>query len=227
MKGFEPTLHLVDVPGTASADPLALLPEGADRAAFIFDGSEMAGRPHAVWQAASAAGWLCLSREGCSAAQALGALAFSLLPAGEALMVHSDDPLLLQLAGPRVRIHAPARGTVLGPGEVKGELGVEPWQVPDYFALVGFPPLDAKGALGMDPSLARAVLERFAGVEEWAARPDLLEVLDTPSAPRLRALLERQGQRLRADAERLNLHTGERIAVPERAFQRRKYANLL
>ena len=227
MTAFEPTLHLVDVPGTLPADPLQMPPPGADRAAFVFGGGTWRGEERDAWESASGAGWFCLSREGSSSARTLGTLAFSLLPAGEVLMVHSDDPLLLQLAGPRVRVHAPSIAAVLGPEEVKREMGVEPRQVPDYLALVGCAPLEARGGLGVDEDLARAVLERFAGVEELAARPDLLDILETPRAGRLRSMLKRQGERLRADAARLNLHTGERIAVSEGAFRRRKYANLI
>ena len=227
MMEFDPTLHLVDVPGVGPGDPLALLPEGADRAAFVFNGGGWGDVERAAWESATGAGWFCLSREGSSSAATLGTLAFSLLPTGEALMVHSDDPLLLQLAGPRVRVHSPAREAVLGAEEVKQEMGVEPWQVPDYLALVGCPPLEVRGALGMDEALAREVLARFAGVEELTARPDLLEILDTPRAGRLRGMLKKQGERLRADATRLNLHTGERIAVAEGVFRRRKYANLI
>ena len=227
MTPFEPTLHLVDVPGTRPADPASLLPEGTGRAAFIFSGEGWGDLERAAWESATGAGWFCLSRDGSSSASTLGTLAFSLLPSGEVLMVHSDDPLLLQLAGPRVRVHAPAREAVLGPEEVNQELGVEPWQVPDYLALVGCPPLEVHGALGVDEPLARAILGRFAGVEELTARPDLLEFLGTPRAERLRSMLNKQGGRLRADAARLNLHTGERISVAEGAFRRRKYANLI
>jgi 5'-3' exonuclease len=227
MAPFEPTLHLVDVPGSEPADPLLLLPLEAQRAAFVFNGGEWSPEDRAVWEAVTHSGWFCLSRDGLSSARTLGALAFSLLPGGEVLMVHSDDPLLQQLAGPRARVHAPARGEVLGPEEVKRDLGVEPWQIPDYLALVGCPALEAHGALGVDEPLARAILERFAGVEELTARPDLLELLETPSAERLRALLRKQGERLKGDAARLNLHTGERIAVAPEAFRRRKYANLI
>lgn len=227
MSPFEPTLHLVDVPGVEPADPLTLPPPNAERAAFVFGGGPWGDEERAAWEAAGHAGWFRFFREDLTSARALGSLAFSLLPAGEALLVHSDDPLLLQLAGPRVRVHAPARGGILGPEEVKRELGVDPWQIPDYLALVGCPPLEVRGALGVDEALARAVLERFAGVEELAARPDLLDVLGTPSAGRLRGVLDRQGERLRADAARLNLHSGEQIAVDPGAFRRRKYANLI
>jgi 5'-3' exonuclease len=227
MAPFKPTLHLVDVPGSEGADPLLLLPRETQRAAFVFNGGQGGPEDRAVWETVTHAGWLCLSRDGLSSARTIGALVFSLLPGGEALLVHSDDPLLQQLAGPRVRIHAPARGEVLGPEEVKRDLGVEPWQIPDYFALVGCPALGTHGALGVDEPLARAILERFAGVEELAARPDLLELLEMPSAKRLRALLRKQGDRLKGDAARLNLHTGERIAVAPEAFRRRKYANLI
>lgn len=227
MTPFEATLHLVDVPGTRPAEPASLLPEGSDRAAFIFSGEGWDDLERAAWEAATRAGWFCFSRDGSSSAATLGALAFSLLSSGEVLMVHSDDPLLLQLAGPRVRIHIPAREAVLGPGEVRRELGVEPWQVPDYLALIGCPPLGVHGALGVDEPLAQEVLARFAGVEELSARPDLLEFLGAPRAERLRSMLKKQGARLRADAARLNLHTGERIVMAEGAFRRRKYANLI
>jgi len=227
MKAFEPTLHLVDVPGTLPAEAAALLPEGADRAAFIFNGEGWGEAERTAWEAATGGGWFCLSRDGSSSARTLGTLAFSLLPAGEVLMVHSDDPLLLQLAGPRVRIHAPAEGVVLGPEEVKREWGVDPWQLPDYLALVGCPSLGAQGALGVDELLACALLEQFASVEELTGRLDLLKMVDLSHADRLRGILKKQGERLRADAARLNLHSGEQIVVAEGAFRRRKYANLI
>jgi hypothetical protein len=227
MPPFEATVVLLDVPGLRARDPLGLLDQDCGRAGLIFSPGELNAREKRVWNEALQGGWFCYRREGCASGHAIASLAFTLPREGEAVLVLSDDALLLQVVGPRVRVRMPSMRRNYGPEEVKKDFGVEPWQIPDLFSLIGHKPAAVPGCPGLPPALARKLLSHFAGVHELLARPDLLEVYALKNPAALRKLLEKQSERIRAAHARLLLDTGAELPVTRRALERKKYAMLI
>jgi len=226
-RASDASVVLLDVPGLKARDPLALIPEAADHAALLFPGDGMTPRLNTAWNSAVQAGWYCFRQEGCTSAQSAAGLAYTLVRQGETVEILSDDPILLQLAGPRVWVRSPSRRRAYDPEAVRRAYGVDPWQVPDYFALAGHRPSGAPGCLGLTRALARRLLERFSGVEELVARPDLLEIWAYPRPGHLQTLLAKQAGRLRSDARKLHLDTGAEWNVNREMLKRKKYAILI
>ena len=54
----------------------------------------------------------------------------------------------------------------MGPAEVKEKLGVEPHQVVDYLTLVGDASDNIKGAKGIGPKTAVALLNMFGNLDD-------------------------------------------------------------
>lgn len=108
----------------------------------------------------------------------------------------SGDMDLTQLVNERIRMIAPARGKqpamVYGPREVRDKLGVEPWQVVDYKALVGDASDNIPGVAGIGPVTAAKLLNQYKSLQGiYAALNDEAKAtkfeLGTQIAEKLRA----------------------------------------
>jgi hypothetical protein len=224
---FDAAAVLLDVAGLKARDPLRLLDGECGYAGLFFSPGPPPAREKRVWNDALRAGWFCFRHEGCPSGSAIASLAFSLPREGMAVQAVSDDALLLQLAGPRVRVRMPSKRKIFGPEEVRKGYGVEPWQIPDLFSLIGHSPAGVPGVLGMTPVLARRILAKFSGVHELLARLDLLETYVFRNAGSLQVLLDKQTGRIRTAYARLHLDTGAELPVSCAALERKKYAMLI
>src|ERR1017187_5143434 len=79
--------------------------------------------------------------------------------AGLDVLVVSSDKDLLQLVGPHVKAKSLRDGSILDEDAVVVKFGVEPWQVRDYLSLVGDTSDNVKGAKGIGPKKAAALLK--------------------------------------------------------------------
>lgn len=80
-------------------------------------------------------------------------------------LIVSADKDLLQLVGPRVRAINARDGSVLDEAAVFAKFGVRPEQMRDYLSLVGDTSDNVKGARGIGPAKAAALLARFGSID--------------------------------------------------------------
>src|ERR1017187_9091202 len=85
--------------------------------------------------------------------------------AGLDVLVVSSDKDLLQLVGPHVKAKSLRDGSILDEDAVVVKFGVEPWQVRDYLSLVGDTSDNVKGAKGIGPKKAAALLEKYGTLD--------------------------------------------------------------
>ena len=91
-------------------------------------------------------------------------------------MVASADKDLLALVTDEVEVHSTRTGNRIGPAEVREKLGVDPCQVVDYLTLVGDASDNIRGAKGIGPKTAAALLGMFGNVD------DVYRAIDTGDA---------------------------------------------
>ena len=82
------------------------------------------------------------------------------------VLIASADKDLLALVSDRVEVHSTRTGDRLGPAEVREKLGVDPCQVVDYLTLVGDASDNIKGAKGIGPKTAAALLDMFGNLDD-------------------------------------------------------------
>ncbi len=80
-------------------------------------------------------------------------------------LVVSADKDLLQLVGPRVRVMNARDGAIFDEAAVVAKFGVEPGQMCDYLSLVGDASDNVKGAKGIGPAKAAALLVKFGSID--------------------------------------------------------------
>jgi DNA polymerase-1 len=92
---------------------------------------------------------------------------------GYTVYICSSDKDLLQLVEPHVyQLHTHKENKLIGPGEVKALLGVQPSQVADWLALCGDSSDNIPGVEGIGPKTAAQLLEK------WGTLENLIEHLD-------------------------------------------------
>jgi len=91
------------------------------------------------------------------------------------VLVVSADKDLLQLVGPKVMAKSPASGVTLDVEGVVGKFGVKPEQMRDYLTLVGDTADNIKGATGIGPKKAAALLTKFGDLDTLYAKLDEAE----------------------------------------------------
>lgn len=80
---------------------------------------------------------------------------------GHDVLIVSQDKDLLQLVGPKVTAKSTRDGALLDTEAVRAKFGVEPEQMRDYLSLVGDSSDNIKGAVGIGPKKAAALLWKF------------------------------------------------------------------
>jgi 5'-3' exonuclease len=96
------------------------------------------------------------------------------LEAGMSVLVVSSDKDLLQLVGPNVKAKSLKNGEVVDTEGVVAKFGVKPEQMRDYLTLVGDASDNVKGANGIGPKKAAALLAKHASLDDLYA--DLREL---------------------------------------------------
>ena len=82
------------------------------------------------------------------------------------VLIASADKDLLALVSDRVEVHNTRTGNRIGVAEVREKLGVDPCQVVDYLTLVGDASDNIRGANGIGPKTAAALLEMFGNLDD-------------------------------------------------------------
>ena len=82
------------------------------------------------------------------------------------VVIASADKDLLALVSDRVSVHSTRTGDRIGPAEVREKLGVDPCQVVDYLTLVGDTADNIRGAKGIGPKTAAALLGLWGNLDD-------------------------------------------------------------
>ena len=85
--------------------------------------------------------------------------------AGLDVLVVSSDKDLLQLVGPHVKAKSLRDGSILDTEAVSVKFGVSPTQIRDYLSLVGDSSDNVKGAKGIGPKKAAALLAKYGSID--------------------------------------------------------------
>ena len=122
------------------------------------------------------------------------------------VLIASADKDLLALVSERVEVHSTRTGNRLGPDEVKEKLGISPGLVVDYLTLVGDASDNIKGAKGIGPKTAAALLTYYGSLNE------LYSAINAGSAsnalkPAQRASLDELSPRLEAVRQMVRMRT--------------------
>ena len=132
-------------------------------------------------------------------------------PQGSVLIASADKDLLA-LVSDHVEVHSTRTGDRIGPAEVREKLGVDPCQVTDYLCLVGDASDNIRGAKGIGPKTAAALLEMFGNID------DIYRAIDSGDAglkPAQLASLEELRPRLDAVRALVELRTDVPLDVAE------------
>ena len=134
------------------------------------------------------------------------------LPLEHRVLIASADKDLLALVSDRVEVHSTRAGNRMGPAEVREKLGVDPCQVVDYLTLVGDTADNIKGAKGIGPKTAVAMLTIFGNLD------DCYRAVDDGTAglsPSQRASLDELRPRLDAVRALVTMRTDVPLDVAE------------
>ena len=82
------------------------------------------------------------------------------------VLIASADKDLLAMVSDRVEVHSTRTGDRIGPVEVREKLGMDPCQVTDYLTLVGDASDNIRGAKGIGPKTAAALLDMFGNLDD-------------------------------------------------------------
>jgi len=111
------------------------------------------------------------------------------IEAGADVLIVSSDKDLLQLVGPKVRARSVATSTVVDEAGVVEKFGVRADQMRDYLTLVGDASDNVKGAKGIGPKTAVALLARFGSLDALYAEMDRVAPPDMGVTPSVHASL--------------------------------------
>lgn len=114
----------------------------------------------------------------------------------------------------------------LGPLEVAEKVGVRPFQIPDYLALVGDPIDNIPGVPGIGRKTAVGLLNRYATVEAVLKAGDAIAKLEMRGAAKLPELLSAYAGQIALSKQLASLHTRVPLARAagglRRALQRQR-----
>ncbi len=129
-----------------------------------------------------------LEKEGYEADDVLGSITHQALENGLGVKIITGDRDLLQLVNERVIVNLAgnklSEAKDYGPQDVVALLGIHPWQIVDYKALVGDTSDNIPGVPGIGEKTAVTLLSQYPTLDEIYAHLDELP-------PRLRTLLEK------------------------------------
>lgn len=133
------------------------------------------------------------------------------------VVLASQDSDLFQLISDRVSVlrYRGERTVLCGPEYLREKLGITPEQYADHKALTGDPSDNIRGAEGIGPKTAAALLEQFGSLDV------LLERAEEIRRPAVRASVLRNRERLRLNHRLIRLDGGGELpfALEELAWQ--------
>src|SRR3990172_10801945 len=121
---------------------------------------------------------------------------------GYEVIIVSGDKDMYQLITPHVRIYDPMKDKFYGEAEALEKFSVSPSRVVEIMGLMGDAIDNIPGVSGIGEKTAKALISEFGTIE------NLLAHIDAVKKPKLRSLLQEQGDMARLSRELALIHTG-------------------
>ena len=128
-------------------------------------------------------------------------------------VVITGDKDLMQLVGPHVRLWDTMRDRWVDEAAVLEKFGVAPERVADVIALMGDAVDNIPGVKGIGEKSAKALVQRFGGVEEILAHADEVEAMDLRGAAKIAARLREGAEEARLSRRLATLRCDVAIAA--------------
>ncbi|MCC6544816.1 MAG: DNA polymerase I [Nitrospirae bacterium] len=121
---------------------------------------------------------------------------------GYDVIIVSGDKDMFQLITPHVRVYDPMKEKIYGDEDVVDRFGVGPSSVVEIMGLMGDSSDNIPGVTGIGEKTAKELISAFGTIE------NLLGRLDEVKKPKLRSLLQEQGEKARLSRELAIINTG-------------------
>ncbi|MEK6583583.1 MAG: 5'-3' exonuclease H3TH domain-containing protein, partial [Nitrospirota bacterium] len=132
---------------------------------------------------------------------------------GYEVIIVSGDKDMFQLITPHVRIYDPMKDKFYGEAEALEKFGVSPSRVVEIMGLMGDTIDNIPGVSGIGEKTAKALISEFGTIENLLAR------IDEVKKPKLRSLLQEQGDMARLSRELALIHTGLPVNIDYNNFK--------
>jgi DNA polymerase-1 len=154
-----------------------------------------------------------LMMEGYEADDVIGTVSRKGEEDGYEITIVSGDKDMFQLITPHVRIYDPMKEKFYSESEVLERFGVSPSRVAEVMGLMGDSIDNIPGVSGIGEKTAKALISEFGTIE------NLLAHIDEVKKPKLRSLLQEQGDMARLSRELALIHTGLPVNIDYNNFK--------
>ena len=154
-----------------------------------------------------------LMMEGYEADDVIGTVSGKGEEDGYEVIIVSGDKDMFQLITPHVRIYDPMKDKFYGEAEALEKFGVSPSRVAEVMGLMGDSIDNIPGVSGIGEKTAKALISEFGTIEH------LLAHIDEVKKPKLRSLLQEQGDMARLSRELALIHTGLPVNIDYNNFK--------
>ncbi len=154
-----------------------------------------------------------LMMEGYEADDVIGTVSRKGEEDGYEITIVSGDKDMFQLITPHVRIYDPMKEKFYSETEVLERFGVSPSRVAEVMGLMGDSIDNIPGVSGIGEKTAKDLISEFGTIE------NLLAHIDAVKKPKLRSLLQEQGDMARLSRELALIHTGLPVNIDYNNFK--------
>jgi len=154
-----------------------------------------------------------LMMEGYEADDVIGTVSRKGEEDGYEITIVSGDKDMFQLITPHVRIYDPMKEKFYSETEVLERFGVSPSRVAEVMGLMGDSIDNIPGVSGIGEKTAKALISEFGTIE------NLLAHIDEVKKPKLRSLLQEQGDMARLSRELALINTGLPVNIDYNNFK--------
>jgi 5'-3' exonuclease len=219
-------VHLFDIPSLVPDFNLKKINEKIKYIGFVFN-SIQSSIEKKIFDLAKKIGYACFTFENLNSNQICANLAYNLNQIGEFVCIWTNDPLLFQVAGPRINIFFQRENDLYDFKKIEEKFGIEPWKLPDLFSFIGFEEKKAGGVIGIEKEKVLKWLKFFSSAEEMVFRLDLLELVEDEKTFHYQNLIKKQEEKILNNLRLLKLEPNFLISIKKENFSIKKKAKVI